>query len=58
VSNSPATSNATHAWPGNVFTHSVDLRSNIVRVGLNYKFGAAAFAAAVRKSDVMEEIGQ
>lgn len=27
------------AWPTNVFTHSVDLRSNIVRVGLNYKFG-------------------
>jgi outer membrane immunogenic protein len=27
------------AWPVNVFTHSVDLRSNIVRVGLNYKFG-------------------
>jgi outer membrane immunogenic protein len=27
------------AFPENVFTHSVDLRSNIVRVGLNYKFG-------------------
>jgi outer membrane immunogenic protein len=27
------------AFPVNVFTHSVDLRSNIVRVGLNYKFG-------------------
>jgi outer membrane immunogenic protein len=27
------------AFPESVFTHSVDLRSNIVRVGLNYKFG-------------------
>jgi outer membrane immunogenic protein len=26
------------AFPTNVFSHSVDLRSNIVRVGLNYKF--------------------
>jgi outer membrane immunogenic protein len=26
-------------FPLNVFTHSADLRSNIVRVGLNYKFG-------------------
>ena len=26
------------AFPTNVFTHSVDLRSNIVRAGLNYKF--------------------
>jgi outer membrane immunogenic protein len=28
-----------NTFPINVFTHSVDLRSNIVRVGLNYKFG-------------------
>ena len=27
------------AYPSNVFTHSVDLKSNIVRVGVNYKFG-------------------
>jgi outer membrane immunogenic protein len=26
------------AFPANVFTHSVDLRSDIVRVGLNYRF--------------------
>jgi outer membrane immunogenic protein len=26
-------------FPANVFTHSIDLRANIVRVGLNYKFG-------------------
>ncbi|MGD4163772.1 outer membrane beta-barrel protein, partial [Xanthomonas citri pv. citri] len=25
--------------PSNVFTHSVDIKSNIVRVGVNYKFG-------------------
>lgn len=27
------------AFPTNVYTHSVDLKSNIVRVGVNYKFG-------------------
>jgi outer membrane immunogenic protein len=27
------------AFPANVFTHSVNLRSDIVRVGLNYRFG-------------------
>ena len=26
-------------YPGNPFTHSADLKSNIVRVGVNYKFG-------------------
>jgi outer membrane immunogenic protein len=26
-------------FPTNVFTHSVDLKSSIVRVGLNYRFG-------------------
>jgi len=26
-------------FPGNVYTHSLDLKSNIVRVGVNYKFG-------------------
>ena len=31
-------------FPTNVFTHSVDLRSNIVRVGLNYKLGGPAVA--------------
>jgi outer membrane immunogenic protein len=31
-------------FPINVFTHSVDLRSNIVRVGLNYKLGGPAVA--------------
>ena len=30
--------------PENVFSHSVDLRSNIVRGGLNYKFGGPAAA--------------
>ncbi len=30
--------------PTNVYTHSVDVRSNIVRVGLNYKFGAPVVA--------------
>lgn len=30
------------AHPENVFSHSVDLRSNIVRGGLNYKFGGPA----------------
>jgi outer membrane immunogenic protein len=32
------------AAPTNVFTHSVDLRSNIVRVGLNYKLGGPMVA--------------
>lgn len=32
------------AFPTNVFTHSVDLRANIVRVGLNYKFGGPSVA--------------
>lgn len=31
-------------FPTNVFTHSVNLRSNIVRVGLNYKFGGPVVA--------------
>lgn len=30
--------------PSNVFTHSVDLKSNIVRVGVNYKFGGPVVA--------------
>jgi outer membrane immunogenic protein len=34
----------TTAFPTSVFTHSVDLRSNIVRVGLNYKFGGPVVA--------------
>jgi outer membrane immunogenic protein len=29
----------------NVFTHTIDLRSNIVRVGLNYKFGGGSVVA-------------
>lgn len=32
------------AFPGNVYTHSVDLKSNIVRVGVNYKFGGPLVA--------------
>jgi outer membrane immunogenic protein len=32
------------AFPTNVFTHSVDLKSNIVRVGVNYKFGGPVVA--------------
>ncbi|MGY4338181.1 outer membrane immunogenic protein [Bradyrhizobium sp. LM2.9] len=32
------------AFPANVFTHSVDLKSNIVRVGVNYKFGGPVVA--------------
>jgi outer membrane immunogenic protein len=32
------------AVPNNPFTHSVDLKSNIVRVGLNYKFGGPVVA--------------
>ena len=31
-------------FPSSVFSHSVDLRSNIVRGGLNYKFGGPAAA--------------
>ena len=34
----------TVAHPTNVFSHSVDLRSNIVRGGLNYKFGGPVAA--------------
>ena len=32
------------ASPANVFTHSTDLRSNIGRIGLNYKFGGPVVA--------------
>ncbi|MET4041207.1 outer membrane protein [Bradyrhizobium sp. RT6a] len=32
------------ANPSNVYTHSVDLKSNIVRVGVNYKFGGPVVA--------------
>jgi outer membrane immunogenic protein len=32
------------ALPTNVFTHSVDLKSNIARVGVNYKFGGPVVA--------------
>ncbi|KJC49293.1 membrane protein [Bradyrhizobium sp. LTSP849] len=32
------------AFPGNVYTHSVDIKSNIVRVGVNYKFGGPVVA--------------
>jgi outer membrane immunogenic protein len=28
------------AWPMNPFTHSTDLKANIARVGLNYRFGS------------------
>lgn len=31
-------------FPTNVFTHTIDLRSNIGRVGLNYKFGGPVVA--------------
>jgi outer membrane immunogenic protein len=31
-------------FPTSVFTHSVDLRSNIVRLGLNYKLGGPVLA--------------
>lgn len=31
-------------FTGNVYTHSVDLKSNIVRVGVNYKFGGPVVA--------------
>jgi len=32
------------AFPSNVYTHSVDIKSNIVRVGVNYKFGGPVVA--------------
>ncbi|MBR0716064.1 outer membrane protein [Bradyrhizobium liaoningense] len=32
------------SYPDNVFTHSVDLKSNIVRLGVNYKFGGPVVA--------------
>ncbi len=32
------------AFPASVFTHSSDLKSNIVRVGLNYRFGGPVVA--------------
>ena len=32
------------AFPSSVYTHSVDLKSNIVRVGVNYKFGGPVVA--------------
>jgi outer membrane immunogenic protein len=32
------------AFPANVYTHSFDIRSNIVRVGVNYKFGGPVVA--------------
>lgn len=31
-------------FPDNVYTHTVDLKSNIVRVGVNYKFGGPVVA--------------
>ncbi|WFU76309.1 outer membrane protein [Bradyrhizobium sp. CB2312] len=31
-------------FPSSVYTHSVDLKSNIVRVGVNYKFGGPVVA--------------
>lgn len=31
-------------YPSNVYTHSIDLKSNIVRVGVNYKFGGPVVA--------------
>lgn len=34
----------TTPYPSNVYTHSVDLKSNIVRVGVNYKFGGPVAA--------------
>jgi outer membrane immunogenic protein len=34
----------TTPYPSNVYTHSVDLKSNIVRVGVNYKFGGPVVA--------------
>ncbi|SPP94803.1 protein of unknown function [Bradyrhizobium vignae] len=32
------------SYPGNVYTHSVDIKSNIVRVGVNHKFGGPVVA--------------
>ncbi|MCG2639803.1 membrane protein [Bradyrhizobium sp. CCBAU 11434] len=32
------------SFPSNVYTHSVDIKSNIVRVGVNYKFGGPVVA--------------
>jgi outer membrane immunogenic protein len=32
------------AFPTNVFTHTVNLTSNIGRVGINYKFGGPVVA--------------
>jgi outer membrane immunogenic protein len=32
------------AFPSNVFTHTVNLRSNIGRIGVNYKFGRPVVA--------------
>ena len=32
------------AFPTSVFTHSFDIKSNIVRVGVNYKFGGPVIA--------------
>jgi outer membrane immunogenic protein len=34
----------TTPYPSDVYTHSVDLKSNIVRVGVNYKFGGPVVA--------------
>jgi outer membrane immunogenic protein len=33
-----------HCIPGNVFTHSVEWKANIVRIGLNYRFGGPVVA--------------
>jgi len=32
------------SYPGNVYTHPVDIKSNIVRVGVNHKFGGPVVA--------------
>jgi outer membrane immunogenic protein len=32
------------AFPTNVYTHSIDTKSNIARVGVNYKFGGPVVA--------------
>lgn len=34
----------TTPFPSNVYTHAIDLKSNIVRVGVNYKFGGPVVA--------------
>jgi outer membrane immunogenic protein len=34
------------AFPTNVFTHSVDLKASIARIGLNYRFGGGPVVAA------------